>query len=162
MPPVVVQPCVWHHGGRLVHASLCTLVTGNDRPALGVVVSATVALCEDDRIVRDVLMHEVGHCFETARRLVERDDLGSSIADLRGDPMDETRDRRMLPVMGDWFVGKDGEFMRWGDEPIVPTAAIQALLDAGHLVLSEPPRMAPGQPLIPPDWAEHVRSLRRA
>jgi hypothetical protein len=129
---------------------------------LGVVVSATVALCEDDRIVRDVLMHEVGHCFETARRLVDRDDLGSSITDLRGDPMDEARDRRLLPKMADWFVGKGGEFMRWSDEPVVPVASVQALLDAGRLVLSEPPRMAPGQPLLPTDWIEHIRSLRHS
>lgn len=160
MPRVLVQPCVWHCDGRPVHATMCTLVATPARPELGIVVSATVVLCRDDEVVRNVLLHEVGHCFETARKLVDGDDLGTTIADLRGNPMDEARDRRMLPVMSDWFVAKDGAFMRWGDDPIVPITELQALLDAGHLVLSEPPLMAPGKPTIPPDWVDHIRTLR--
>lgn len=74
--------------------------------------------------------------------------------------MDEARDRRMLPEIGDWFVASEGEFMKWGDDPVVPIAELQTLLDAGHLILSEPPRMTPGRPTIPSDWIDHIRALR--
>jgi hypothetical protein len=160
MPRIIVQPCVWHHRGQIVDATLCTLASTPGHPELGVVVSATVALCEDEAVVKDVLMHEIGHCFETARKLVDQVDLGLSAADLRGDPTDEARDRRMLPVMANWFVGPVGAFMQWGDEPIVPNAEIQGLLDAGHLSLSASPLMSPGMPSIPADWTDHIRSLR--
>jgi len=160
MPRIIVQPCVWHDRGQIVDATLCTLVSTPGHPELGVVVSATVALCEDEAVVRDVLMHEVGHCFETARKLVDQADLGSPASDLRGDPADEARDRRMLPEMADWFVGSTGSFMQWGTQPIVPTAEIQGLLDAGFLSLSDPPLMSPGTPSIPADWTGHIRSLR--
>ena len=161
MPPFIFESVVYATpAGKIVHATSLNLESPSGPPEIGVVVSVTAALCEDETIVKALLLHEVCHCFQTAKLITDHNDLGASLADLRGDPLDEERDRRLLARLPDWFSRSVGEVISRGDG-IVATEEIQALLDAGHLTLSEPPRSARGIPRVPAEWAAHVRGLRQ-
>jgi hypothetical protein len=163
MPPVTVDPAGWGIKGKsgLVYATAGAW-RSNTGHSLGVITSAVPALSEEEAAVRALLVHEFAHCFQLARIIIDHLDLGTGLELMQGDATDEVRENKLLVDPKDWFGPTDQELMRWGDERLTPAA--QELLrhmQAGHVPFTAVPLTERAHVTIPPEWAEHIRKIRR-
>ncbi len=165
MPPVSIDPALWTPDGTAVaHAAGGIWPSGNGGHEYGVVVSAGPAICRDDAIVRALLVHEFAHCFEIATRAIEHIDSGrgGTLELVTDNPLDRDREEELLAAGADWFGPGDAELIRWNDPRLKAlTAEVVALANARQLPASPPPPRVHGTVVVPPEWAAHIRSLRR-
>jgi hypothetical protein len=166
MPPIAVVAAGWSSDGKnLIHGMAGAWRDNNNpgRHAIGVLLSAGPALCEDDVTVRAILAHEFGHCFKIATVIVDHNDLGTSLDILRGDPMDQTREELMLPNPTDWFGQSDVSLLQWGDERLQPaTEEVHELVRQQRIPGEQPPRVERASFAIPEEWKAHIRSIRQS
>jgi hypothetical protein len=164
MPPIVIAPCAWSRDGvTLMHAAAGAWRDSSARGgfSIGVLACVGVVLCEDDGLVRDLLVHEFAHCFKVGEIVVDHNDLGTSLDELRGDPYDQEREDRLLVEGPDWFGPRDASIMRWGDPRIATmTREVSALVTSGQIRGEQPPIVEPASFNVPEEWKTHVRSLR--
>jgi|SRR6267378_5178403 len=158
MPPLQLIPCIFTREGGRVHASAPVI------PAigkLGVLVAAGPILCTDERLIRDILVHEFSHCFWTAAQIIDHIDsgrLGPLV--LAGNPMDQSREDATHVDLGDWFGEEDRVLLRWGDPRIAPY--IERELDAVAECLPTIPAplaLDVRGVIVPPEWAAHIRGM---
>jgi hypothetical protein len=79
-------------------------------------LSAQTAICEDETLVRSVLVHEFSHCFHSVHKTVREAETGRQTADINFDPHNAADDEKRLVDPLDWFGQKDAElFVRHDD-----------------------------------------------
>jgi len=164
MPPITIYPSVWTPNGiGVVHALSGAWFSGQDDRVIGVLMGIGPTLCTDDSMVRKLLVHEFAHCFFIATKITDHLDLGVPL-DLRGDPMDEDRDRATMVAPSEWFGPADAEsIIGWDDSALGDSVAaeLNPLLEARQVAWTAPPPGGGGGfPTIPSEWIEHIRALR--
>jgi hypothetical protein len=164
MPPITIYPSVWTPNGiGVVHALSGAWFSGQDDRVIGVLMGIGPTLCTDDSIVRKLLVHEFAHCFFIAKKITDHLDLGV-LLDLRGDPMDEDRDRVMMVPPSEWFGSADAEsIIGWDDTALGNSVAaeLNPLLETRQVAWTAPPPGGGGGfPTVPSEWIEHIRALR--
>jgi len=165
MPPVVIDPAVWQPRGStiVVHGASQLCPDTNGGVTMVTLLGAGVALCRDEDLVRAVLVHEFAHCFQTATVVINHLDHGEGLRALAGESLDPAREHRSLANPADWFGDSDQELLRWGDERMASlTDGVRSLVLGRRLPLTEPPLTLRGTWIVPPEWAEHIRTLRRS
>lgn len=114
MSPVEIVPEMWRwKDGSLDGMSVMLHIPGGGfRP--GARIPAQVALCEDDAIVRRLLVHEFLHCFHSVATILaaieknpgERISIGE-----RFDPLNPAEHDARLADPFDWFGERDAELL---------------------------------------------------
>lgn len=164
MPSVSIDCAAWVFGDDiLVHSAANLWPTTRGGAAIGVAAAAGIAICTDEPIVRAVLVHEFSHCFMIATRIIEHLDSGrAGPLDLRGDPMDRSREDAMLASGSDWFGDEDAELLRWEDRRLREAISKEVVehVNSGRLPATSPPPGSRGRAVVPPEWAAHIRLLR--
>jgi len=164
MPPVTVVAAAWTPDGeRWVQgvSGVWRDPTALGGHSIGVLVSAGPALCEEDQVVRALLVHEFAHCFSLAKIIVDHNDLGTPLDALQGDSFDHAREHRLQVDPQDWFGREDWDLMQWNDERMKPVSLeVGRLVTTGQLVPEGLPLYEKASFQVPLEWKEHVRDLR--
>jgi len=97
-----------------------------------------------------------------ATRIIEHLDSGASgPLDLTTeDRLDETRENEMLVSGPDWFGEADADLLRWGDSRLQEAIGAEMVALSQDLAVTGPPPRQAGRAIVPPEWAQHIRSLR--
>jgi hypothetical protein len=164
MPKVLVVGAGWSPDGqRLVHglAGAWPDSTAPGGFSISVLLGAGPALCQDENLVRAVLVHEFAHCFKVATIIVDHLDLGTSLDGLGGSSWDPNREHRLLARPSEWFGPDDVELLSWGDGRMGPmTDEVHLLVRSGQLRGEGLPIHAPASFNVPDEWKRHIRSIR--
>jgi hypothetical protein len=67
------------------------------------------ALCDDDALIRVILVHEFGHCFRLVQKVIRDVDAGATKIDDSHDIFDAAADDERLGNPSDWFSREDVE-----------------------------------------------------
>lgn len=172
LPPVRVYDALWADpslSGLIVDGRAAPIRQGG-ATVFGVELSGPIALLGDEARIRAVLIHEFGHCFYYAKRVIDVLDAGGPyvIDDRRpGDAdsvyYDEAADRAALVEPSDWFseaVARD--FPYWNDPRLKYPDDDATLARFKALRIEEGVRpFSVDRIAIHDDVADRIRTLRR-
>jgi len=166
LPAVQICDPVWTDPARTGFVDgRATLLQHGTRNVFAIELPAPTALSLNEDRIHAVLVHESGHCFYYATRLVGLMDSGVeplSFNDSRGDVYtDEAADRARLVTPSDWFTEKVADAFSYWNDPRLNSRGDDTYAWLKHLRVEEGSgRFAADHVSIPDDWIEHIRRLR--
>jgi hypothetical protein len=126
MPPVEIVAQVWLHG-ETATAGTCTLLKIRHGTQYGARLPAPTAVCEDEPVVRSILVHEFAHAFGRLIWLWETPSESPLLDD--HDVFDAAQDDAHLVNPFDWFSDDDAQLMSHHNDEGVNAATCGKIID---------------------------------
>ncbi|HEV8149474.1 MAG TPA: hypothetical protein VGP61_04755, partial [Gemmatimonadales bacterium] len=170
MPPVQIFDTVWMDPARtgFVNGRASVLRLGS-RNVFGVELPAPTVLAAKEDLLHAVLVHEFGHCFYHATRVVDLIDNPDSAGPLALDMSrgfttlytDEAADRATLVAPSEWFTEDVARSFPYWNDPRLAWLDDEAFSWLKHLRVEDGGRRFWVESVsISEDWIEHIRRVR--